>query len=130
MSKAGVAAPFCPRVRFSGAGGEVAALAAGDLSSGLAAMLAAAVGASADASMPRAEMRIDLGDSPVCAPAATTELEGDSFDVSREGGGAGSIVIRAGTERGLIHAASNLLEKLGAQFPPGVGRRAVLAAGR
>ncbi len=29
-------------------------------------------------------------------------------------------MIRAGTERGLIHAASNLLEKLGAQFPPGV----------
>jgi len=120
VSKAGVAAPFCPRVRFSGAGGEVAALAAGDLASGLATMLAAGVGSSADASVPRAEMRIDLGESPASAPAPPGELEGDSFDVSREAGGAGSIVIRAGTERGLIHAASNLLEKLGAQFPPGV----------
>ncbi|MGA7618913.1 DUF4838 domain-containing protein [Candidatus Binatus sp.] len=119
MSKAGVAAPFCPRVRFSGAGGEVAALAAGDLSSGLAAMLAARVGSSADAALPRAEMRIDLGDSVASAHAAPIALEGDSFDVSRAGGGAGSILIRAGTERGLIHAASNLLEKLGAQFPPG-----------
>ena len=119
MSKAGVAAPFCPRVRFSGAGGEVAALAAGDLSSGLAAMLAARVGSSSDAALPRAEMRIDLGDSAGCARAAPIALEGDSFDVSRAGGGAGSILIRAGTERGLIHAASNLLEKLGAQFPPG-----------
>jgi hypothetical protein len=118
VSKAGVAP--CPRVRFSGAGGEVAALAAGDLSSGLAAMLVSRVGSSADASIPRAEMRIDLGDSAASAPAAPIALEGDSFDVSREGGGAGSIVIRGGTERGLIHAASNLLEKLGAQFPPGV----------
>jgi len=119
VSKAGVAAPFCPQVRFSGAGGGVAALAAGDLSSGLAAMLAARVGSSADAALPRAEMRIDLGDSVASAHAAPIALEGDSFDVSRAGGGAGSILIRAGTERGLIHAASNLLEKLGAQFPPG-----------
>ena len=118
MSKAGVAPG--PRVRFNGAGGEVAALAARDLSSGLAAMLASRVGSSPDASIPRAEMRIDLGDSAASAHAAPIALEGDSFDVSREGGGAGSIVIRAGTERGLIHAASNLLEKLGAQFPPGV----------
>ncbi len=83
-------------------------------------MLASEVGSSPDASMPRAELRIDLGDSAPCAPAAPGALEGDSFDVSRQGGGAGSIVIRAGTERGLIHAASNLLEKLGADFPPGV----------
>ncbi len=118
MSNARVASG--PRVRFSGAGGEVAALAAGDLSSGLAAMLASEVGSSPDASMPRAEMRIDLGDSPASAHAAPIALEGDGFDVSRQGGGDGSIVIRAATERGLIHAASNLLEKLGADFPPGV----------
>ncbi len=64
-------------------------------------------------------MRIELGDSAASAHAAPIALEGDSFEVSRAGGGAGSILIRAGTERGLIHAASNLLEKLGAQFPPG-----------
>ncbi len=120
MIKAGAAPPSSPRVRFSDAGGEVAALAARDLSSGLAVMLAARVGSSPDASLPRAEMRIDLGDSARCAHAAPIALEGDSFDVSRVGGGDGSIVIRAGTERGLIHAASNLLEKLSAQFPPGV----------
>jgi len=118
VSKAGVAP--CPRVRFNGAGGEVAALAARDLSSGLAAMLGSEVGSSPDASIARAEIRIDLCDSTASAAAAPNALEGDSFDVSREGGGARSIVIRAGTERGLIHAASNLLEKLGADFPPGV----------
>jgi hypothetical protein len=120
VSKEGAAAQVRPRVRFSGAGGEVAALAARDLSSGLAAMLASEVESSPDASIPRAEMRIDLGACAPSAHAAPIALEGDSFDVSREGGGAGSIVIRAGTERGLIHAASNLLEKLGAQFPAGV----------
>jgi hypothetical protein len=120
VSKEGAAAQARPRVRFSGAGGEVAALAARDLSSGLAAMLGMEVGSSPDASIPRAEMRIDLGDSATAEHAAPIALEGDSFDVSREGGGAGSIVIRAGTERGLIHAASNLLEKLGAEFPAGV----------
>jgi len=83
-------------------------------------MLAFAVESSPDPLLPRAEMRIDLGDSADSAHAAPIALEGDSFDVSPQGGGAGSIVIRAGTERGLIHAASNLLEKLGAQFPPGV----------
>lgn len=83
-------------------------------------MLGMEVGSSPDASIPRAEMRIDLGDSATAEHAAPIALEGDSFDISREGGGAGSIVIRAGTERGLIHAASNLLEKLGAEFPAGV----------
>jgi len=120
VSKAGAAPPYTPRVRFSGAGGQLAALAARDLSSGLAAMLASEVGSSPDASLVRAEMRIDLGDSAHCAHTAPVALEGDSFDVSRVGGRDGSIVIRAGTERGLIHAAANLLEKLGAQFPPGV----------
>ena len=120
MSNEGVAARACPRVRFSGEGGEVAALAARDLSSGLAAMLALSVESSPDTSMPHSEIRIDLGKSTTSAHASPIALEGDSFDISREGGNAGSIVIRAGTERGLIHAGSNLLEKLGAQFPPGV----------
>ena len=113
MSKAGAAAPH---IRFSASSGEVAALAARDLSSGLTAMLGTEVASSADASLTPTEIRIDLGDS-TAAPASSVALEGDSFDVSR---GAESIVIRAGTERGLIHAESNLLEKLGAQFPPGV----------
>ena len=113
MSKAGVVAP---RIRFSATAGEVATLAARDLSSGLAAMLGTEVGSSSDTSITPTEMKIDLGNS-TAAPSSPIALEGDSFDVSR---GAESIVIRAGSERGLIHAASNLLEKLGAQFPPGV----------
>ena len=113
MSKAGV---VVPRIRLSASAGEVATLAARDLSSGLAAMLGSEVGSSSDASIAPTEIRIDLGNSAAAA-ASPIALDGDSFDVSRA---AESIVIRAGTERGLIQAASNLLEKLGAKFPPGV----------
>jgi hypothetical protein len=113
MSKAGVATPH---IRFSAGAGEVARLAARDLSSGLSAMLGTEVGSSADASLAPTEISIDLGNL-AAAPTSPLALEGDSFDVSRA---AGSILIRAGTERGLIHAESNLLEKLGAQFSPGV----------
>jgi hypothetical protein len=113
MSKAGVAAAH---IRFSASAGEVAMLAARDLSSGLAAMLGIEVASSADASLQPTEIRIDLGNA-IASPTSPIALEGDSFDVSRA---AESIVIRAGTERGLIHAESILLEKLGAQFPPGV----------
>src|ERR1700730_10821279 len=113
VSKEGSAAP---RIRFSASASEVAILAARDLSSGLTTMLGSEVGSFADASITPTEIRVDLGNS-TAAPASPIALEGDSFEVSRAGE---SIGIRAGTERGLIHASSNLLEKLGAQFPPGV----------
>ncbi len=109
-----------PHVRYSATGGEVAATAARDLSRGLGMMLGSEVEASADVALPRTEIRIDLGRTVVSAHAAPVANEGDSFDISREGDPARSIVIRAASERGLIHAAANLLEKLGAKFPPGV----------
>jgi hypothetical protein len=114
MGKEGAAAP---RIRFSARAGEVGLLAARDLSSGLTAMLGTAVESSPDASLTRSEIRIDLADSPTSTRSAQIALEGDSFDISR---GAESITIRAGTERGLIRAAADLLEKLGARFAPGV----------
>ncbi|HEY6300595.1 MAG TPA: hypothetical protein VIW95_13225, partial [Candidatus Binatus sp.] len=110
MSKAGVVAP---RIRFSATAGEVATFAACDLSSGLATMLGAEVASTPDASLTPTEIRIELGDSMTSTPASPIAFDGDSFDVSR---GAESIAIRAGTERGLIRAESNLLEKLGAKF--------------
>jgi Domain of unknown function (DUF4838) len=109
-----------PHVRFSATGGEVAGAAARDLSRGLAMMLGSEVEASADVALPRTEVRIDLGRTVTSAHAAPIANEGDSFDISREGDPARSIVVRAASERGLIHAAASLLEKLGAKFPPGV----------
>ncbi len=79
-------------------------------------MIGSEVGFSSDASIAQTEIRIDL-DNATAASESAIALDGDSFEVSRDGG---SIGIRAGTERGLIHAGSNLLEKLGAKFSPGV----------
>ena len=114
MSKESVAAP---RVRVSAKGGEVAAVAARDLSSGLAAMLGIEVASSTDAALSHTEIGSNLAIPPLPhtlhrsrskATASTSRAVGDSF------------VIRAGTERGLIHASADFLEKLGAQFAPGV----------
>ena len=114
MSKNGVAAP---RIRFSAGTDAVAKVAARDLTGGLKVMLGTEVESTPEASLPATELRIDLGDSPASAPADAIALDGDSFEVSRA---ADSIVIRAGSERGLIHASTDLLEKLGAKFAPGV----------
>ncbi|HEV2170755.1 MAG TPA: DUF4838 domain-containing protein, partial [Candidatus Binatus sp.] len=105
------------RIRYSAGAGDVAKVGAADLSSGLTAMLGDGVKSSPDSSLLPTEIRLDLNDSPAPTSASTIALQGDGFEVSRA---AESIVIRAGTERGLIHATANLLEKLGAQFPPGV----------
>ncbi len=79
-------------------------------------MIESEVPADPDASITGAEIHIDL-DSPTTSPIARGALAGDSFEVSRAGK---SIFIRAGSERGLIHGGSAMLEKLGARFIPGV----------
>jgi hypothetical protein len=103
------------RIRFGG--GDTAALAARELSSGLSAMLCATVNASRVASIKDPELRIELDDTDHSVPANHQQLEGDSFEISRADK---AIAIRAGTDRGLIHGATDLLEKLGARFPVGV----------
>ena len=114
MSKNRVAAP---QIRFSAGADEVAKVAARDLAAGLTAILGNEVESSLEASLTPTELRVDLGDSTASSPASEISLDADGFEVSR---GADSIVIRAGSERGLVHASANLLEKLGAKFPAGV----------
>jgi hypothetical protein len=120
VSKAGADTSAYPRIRFSARDGEVATLASRDLSLGLSAMLGRDVAASADASIDRAEIVIDLGDRTESTHPERTSLQDDSYEVSRHGREAGSIAIRAGSARGLIRAGADLLEKLGARFAPGV----------
>ncbi|HWN57185.1 MAG TPA: DUF4838 domain-containing protein, partial [Methylomirabilota bacterium] len=120
MSKALIGTRAYPRIRFSRRDGEVAALASRDLSSGLAAMLGREVAASMDASLDRAEIVIDLSADAESPRSTSSSLETDSFEISRQGGDLGSIAIRAGSSRGLIHAVADFLEKLGARFAPGV----------
>jgi hypothetical protein len=102
-------------VRYSARAGEIALSAVGDLVNGLGAMLARPIETTSDASLDARSIRIAL-------PGASTKavvpagLEGESFTVTRAGG---VIAIAAGSERALIHAAANLLERWGAKFPPG-----------
>ena len=102
---------------------EVTAVAADELASGLAAMLGAPVAARSDAAVAPRELRIDFGHGRQSHAAGETRLVGDAFVVARSGGDDGAIVVRAGSERGLLHAAADLLERMGAAFPAGCAPR-------
>ncbi|MGH7813471.1 MAG: DUF4838 domain-containing protein [Candidatus Binataceae bacterium] len=106
-----------PRIAYSDRGGEPAKIAADELAQGLGAMLSGAIDASMHPSIDPLEMRIGFEDGvPANASRPGSTPSGDGFSVSR---GGGSISIRAGSARGLIHAAAATLEKLGARFAPG-----------
>jgi Domain of unknown function (DUF4838) len=110
-----------PRVRHAPiaarAHDEVVATAASELAGGLGALLGRAVERAADPSLDSRTMRIDFADD-VAGPAALAAPAGDGFAIGRAGERA--IAFRAGSERGLIHAAADLLGRVGARFAPGV----------
>lgn len=102
-------------IRHAKVSGEVGAIAVTHLKGGLGAMGAPIV-ALIDGELRAPAIRIDWGnDTEDSGPPP--ELHDDSFAITRCG--ANSIRIDAGSERGLIHAAADLMEQLGAQFPPG-----------
>src|SRR5579864_2452531 len=77
VSKALIGTRAYPRIRFSDRGGEVTALAGRELSSGLATMLGREVATSADASLDRAEIVIDLSADAESSHPTRTSLEDD-----------------------------------------------------
>jgi hypothetical protein len=99
---------------------RVTTTAAAELAAGLAAMLSRPVDVAHDAAPGSNRMRIEL-DAPrgghPSDPFANNTLAGDSFAVARADNSA--IAVGAGGARGLIHAAADLLERLGARFAPG-----------
>jgi hypothetical protein len=103
-----------PTIVFGAKGGELANAAVSDLAAGLDAMLSRPIASRADASISENTIRIEFGGEGAAAP--DRKLEGDSFAVAADASG---IAIHAGSERALIHAAADLIERLGAQFPPG-----------
>jgi hypothetical protein len=119
--------PPLASIRYAAAAGEVTKVAADELRDGLAAMLGHGISelepivAEPDPTIGANEIRVALGGtSPgTAAGAGGAALAGDSFEISRAENPA-TLVIRAGSERGLIHAAADLLERLGARFAPGV----------
>lgn len=83
-------------------------------------MLGRPVAAASDAELRGNQMWIELGLPGSDAPPdqlAEVSLEGDSFAISAIG--SARVGLRAGSARGLIHAAADLLERLGARFAPG-----------
>ncbi|HVN63736.1 MAG TPA: DUF4838 domain-containing protein [Candidatus Binataceae bacterium] len=108
---------FEPKIVFSDKAGEPAKIAASELSTGLGAMLSRGVPASGNSLVAPLEMRIVLDGEGIATAVRGGDLAGDAFSVSRIDR---AIAIKSGSERGLIHAAAAILEKLGARFAPGV----------
>jgi hypothetical protein len=103
-------------VKHGAGASEVATIAARDLATGLSTMLGAKGGARSDAAIDPRTMIVAIGSEAASVPNANS-LTDDSFEISRPGKGA--IAIQAGSERGLLHASCDLMERLGARMIPG-----------
>jgi hypothetical protein len=103
-----------PTIVFGAGHGDITAIAVDELAAGLSAMLARPVTLRADAAVDERTIRIDFDGGD--AAATNRKLEGDSFAVTSDDAG---IAIHANSGRALINAAADLMEQLGATFPPG-----------
>jgi hypothetical protein len=103
-------------IRHSAKAGEVVSIAARELADGLAKMLSGDAVASSDPAIDPCTILITSGaDAP--ANPGSSKLTDDCFQISRPEKDA--LAIQAGSERGLLHAAYDLMEHLGARFVPG-----------
>lgn len=102
------------RILLPAAGGEVTHCAAAELARGLRSMLGGVVRveSSGEIVSPRLLISADCAPAPPRPPA----LAGDGFALTP---GARALAVDAGSERGLLHAAADLQERLGARFPAG-----------
>ena len=103
-------------IKHSASASEVASVAARELADGLAQMFAGQATAQPDAKIDSRAMLVSFGSDVLANPGPNT-LADDSFQISRPGENA--LAIQAGSERGLLHAAYDLMERLGARFIPG-----------
>ncbi len=103
-----------PTIVFGAGGSEVAAVAVDELGTGLSAMLERRVTSRLDASLDMRTLRIDFDDAVVAVPPSKLDQDGFAVTASQS-----AIAIQAGSERALLHAAADLLERLGAKFPLG-----------
>jgi uncharacterized protein DUF4838 len=104
-------------VSYPAGAGEVVALAARELAGGLAAMLGREGATAPDPAAPGNRLVLNLGAQAAMAPGDGAALPGDSFEIGRAGDRV--LTVRAGSARGLLHGACDLLERLGARFIPG-----------
>jgi hypothetical protein len=94
----------------------VASIAARELADGLAKTLVGQVTAQPDAKIDSRALLVSFGSDLAANPGPNT-LTDDSFQISRPG--ENTLAIQAGSERGLLHAAYDLMGRLGARFVPG-----------
>src|SRR5579871_655908 len=103
-------------VKHSAGSNQVTSIAARELADGLAAMLGTKSAVASDPQVGAGSILVSFGNGAAenHAPGGLTD---DSFRVSRPGKNA--FAIQAGSERGLLHAAYDVMERLGARFVPG-----------
>ncbi len=108
-------------VAYAQGGSAITAGAAREVSEGLGAILGRTVVARADSRLTDNRIIIATDFSPQALAAPSANLSGDAFEIARPT--PDTIAIHAASERGLLHAAVDLLTRLGASYPPGVPPR-------
>ena len=108
-------------VTYAQGGSAISARAARELADGLGEMLGRTVAARADSRIRDNRIIVAPAPSGQALAALSASPVGDAFQIARPAPDA--ISIHAGPERGLLHAAVDLLTRLGAVYPPGVPPR-------
>lgn len=104
------------RVRYPADGGDVIATAAKTLADALSPMLAEAITLESADRLPARAIRIGPASGDVTGAIPDSVAAGtDAFAIAR--GDGDSILLAGGTERAVMHAAYELLERLGAPYP-------------
>jgi hypothetical protein len=108
-------------VMYGQGGSAITARAARELADGLGEMLGQTVAARADSRIRDNRIIVAPAPSGQALAASSAKLAGDAFEITRPAPDA--VSIHAGHERGLLHAAVDMLTRLGAVYPPGVAPR-------
>jgi Domain of unknown function (DUF4838) len=116
MPKKAGGAPPTISVTHAANAGETASTAARELANGLASMVGREAIVHSDATIDARAILVAWGTGG-SGGREPNSLSDDRFQVSRPG--EDSLAIQAGSERGLMHAVHDLMERLGARFIPG-----------
>src|SRR5580704_15476138 len=103
-------------IKHSKSPGQVTSIAVRELAVGLGAMFGSEPTVKSDTATDAGVMLVSFGNDVIENPGPSG-VEDDSFQISRPGRSA--LAIKAGRERGLLYAANDLMERLGARFIPG-----------
>jgi hypothetical protein len=103
-------------IKHSTRASQVTSIAARELADGFARMFGSKATVQPDPEIDSRAMLVSFGSDAAPTPVPSI-LADDSFQISRPS--ENTLAIQAGSERGLLHAAYDLMERLGARFVPG-----------